>query len=303
MRWLVLAHPGGPLLPHDLWSAWNLEPSILIPIALTTLIYLWGMRNVWRQAGLGRGITMRQSLGFLGALLALFVAFVSPLDALSEVLFSAHMVQHMILMLIAAPLFVLCNFPLAFLWALPRSSAQGLTSRWNRWQIASAIWHVLSNPIFAWILFTLALWCWHAPKFYETALQNEGIHDLEHLTFLGTGMLFWWGLLKPTRQRHLHYAMAIPYLFTTILESGILGALMTFTTRPWYPHYETLVSPWGFTPLQDQQLAGLIMWIPGGFVFTLLTIGFFAAWLRALERRSIRLRHRQVLRTRFELKE
>ena len=93
-------------------------------------------------------------------------------------------------------------------------------------------------------------------------------------------------LFKHTRPGHLHYAMAIAYLFTTALQSGILGALMTFTSQAWYPYYADLAAPWGLSALQDQQLAGLIMWVPGGFVFTLLTIGYFAAWLRALERRS-----------------
>jgi putative membrane protein len=99
-------------------------------------------------------------------------------------------------------------------------------------------------------------------------------------------MLFWWILFKPTGQKHVRYGMAILYLFTTVLHSAVLGALMTFTSRPWYPSYATLVIPWGLTPLQDQQLAGLIMWMPGGFILTVLTIGYFAAWLRALEQRD-----------------
>jgi putative membrane protein len=111
-------------------------------------------------------------------------------------------------------------------------------------------------------------------------------------------MLFWWVLLKPTTQDHVHYGLAIPYLFTTVLHSGVLRALMTFSSQPWYPYYAPLVGSWGLTPLQDQQLAGLIMWIPGGAVFSLLTIGYFAAWLRALEQRSIRLQQRDALRTR-----
>jgi len=301
MNWLVRTHGEPPLSPHDLWSAWNIEPSILIPIALTALIYSWGMRNVWQRAGAGHGINKRHYSSFLGALLALFVAFVSPLDALSDVLFSAHMVQHLILILVAAPLLVMSDFPLAFLWALPRYWAQRLGHRLKQSQTLSRTWQVLSSPVFAWLLFAIAFWVWHASTLYEAALQNEAIHTLEHLGYLITAMLFWWVLLKPTRQKHLHYGMAIPYLFTTILHSGILGALMTFTSRPWYPYYVSLVTLWGITPLQDQQLAGLIMWLPGGFVFTLLTIGYFAAWLRALEQRSVRLQHRDVLPTRHEL--
>jgi putative membrane protein len=259
------------------------------------------MRNLWRRAGTEHGLRKRHYSSFFGALLAFVIAFVSPLDALSEILFSAHMVQHMILLLVAAPLLVMSDFPLAFLWALPRYSAQGLGSRWNRSRILSRIWHAVSSPVFAWSLFTLALWIWHGSAFYEAALQSEWIHTLEHLIFLVTSMLFWWILVKPTRQKHLQYGMAIPYLFTTILQSGILGALITFSPQPWYPFYESLVTPWGLTPLQDQQLAGLIMWIPGGAVFTLLTIGYFAVWLRAIEERSNRFQH-EPLQTHQELK-
>jgi putative membrane protein len=296
-----MADHAPPLAPHDLWNAWNFEALILIPLAITTVIYLWGMRNVWQRAGTGRGIKKRQYGSFFGALLALCIAFVSPLDSLSEVLFSAHMIQHMILMLIAAPLLVMSDLPLAFLWALPRNSAQGLGYRWNQSRPLVRIWQILRSPLFAWILFTITFWIWHASSLYVAALQNAWIHVFEHFTFLATAMLFWWILLKPTQQKHLQYAIAIPYLFTTLLQSGILGALMTFTPQAWYPYYATLVTSWGLTPLQDQQLAGLIMWIPGGAVFTLLTIGYFAAWLRALEQRSVRLQQRDILARRHEL--
>jgi putative membrane protein len=300
---LVFAQHEPPLVPRELWQAWNIEPSILVSLALTAFIYVWGMLHVWQRAGTGHGINKRRYRNFLGAFLALVIAFVSPLDALSDVLFSAHMVQHLILVLVAAPLLVISDFPLAFLWALPRGWAQRLGQRWNRSQSLALIWRVISSPIFAWLLFAITLWAWHAFTLYEAALRNEAIHSLEHLGFLITAMLFWWVLLKPTGQKHLHYGMAIPYLFTTILHSGILGALMTFSSQPWYPYYAPLVTAWGLTPLQDQQLAGLIMWLPAGFVFTVLTIGYFAAWLRALEQRSLRLQHREALQTRYEPKE
>jgi putative membrane protein len=302
MNWSVLPHPGGPLKPHDLWTAWNTEPSLLVLLSLSILIYVWGIWNVWRRAGTGRGITIPGGLSFLGAILALLVALVSPLDALSSVLFSAHMTQHLILVLVAAPLLVLSDFGLAVLWILPRPSAQSLGQYSNQAQTISRIWRVIGSPVCAWLLFTITLWMWHAPRLYQAALQSEALHDLEHFVFLVTAMLFWWVLVKHTGQKHLHYGMAIPYLFTTILHSGILGALMTFTSEPWYSYYETLTPLWGLTALQDQQLAGLIMWIPGGAVFTLLTIGYFAAWLRVLEQRSARLQHRDSFRTRQELK-
>lgn len=296
-------HHEGPLLPHDLWTAWNAEPFVWIPLLLFIVIYVWGIRNVWQRAGTGRGLTRRQWMSFLGAILVLVVALVSPLDALSDVLFSAHMVQHLILMLVAAPLLVISDLHLALLWALPRRRAQALGSGFNRSRPLSGGWHVLNNPVFIWVVFTIAMWLWHAPLPYQAALHNEWIHTLEHLTFLITAMLFWWVLLKHIRPDHIHYAVTIPFLFLTVLQSGILGALMTFSERPWYLYYAHSVTNWGLTSLQDQQLAGLIMWVPGGTVFTLLTIGYFAAWLRALEERSAPSQQRDSPESPRKLKE
>jgi putative membrane protein len=292
----------GFLIPNDFWKAWTVEPSILIPLLLSIMIYVWGMSRAWRRAGRGRGISSRQWISFVGAILILVFTLMSPLDVLSDDLFSAHMVQHLILMLGAAPLLVISDFQLALLWALPRRQAQVLGSGFNQSQSLSSGWRVLSNPVFVWIVFTTAMWLWHAPILYQAALHNGFIHMLEHLTFIITAMLFWWVLFKHTQPDHLHYAMTIPFLFLTLLQSGIFGALMTFTSQPWYPDYAASVTRWGLTPLQDQQLAGLIMWVPGGAVFTLLTIGYFAAWLRALERRSLQLQSRNLLQTRQEQK-
>ena len=301
--WSVSAHPDGPLLPHDLWTAWNTEPSLLIPIAVTIILYAWGIRQVWQHAGAGRGITRRSWMCFFGGILSLLIALVSPLDALAGVLFSAHMAQHLILILLAAPLLVMSDFPLALLWGVPRSSAHSVGYRAHQSQALSRVWKIVSSPIAAWFLFAISMWFWHAPTLYEAALRNEALHDVEHLAFLVTGMLFWWVLFRHTTQKQIHYGMAIPYLFTTVLHTGILGALMTFTSQPWYTYYADLVVPWGLTPLQDQQLAGLIMWLPGGTVLTLFTIGYFAAWLRVLEQRNVRSTRRNDLATRHELKD
>jgi putative membrane protein len=279
---------------HDLWKAWNVQPSVLIPLVLMILIYVWGLHNVWQRAGRGHGITSRQWASFVGAMVVLVLLLMSPLDELSNQLFSAHMVQHLVLMLVAAPLLILSDFQLAFLWALPRHNAQQLGSGFNQSRPVSGVWRVLNHPVFVWFLFTFAMWIWHAPQFYQAALKNELIHTLEHLSFLVAAMLFWWILFKHNRPDHLHYAMTIPFLFLTVLQSSVLGALMTFTSQAWYPDYAASVTSWGLTPLQDQQIAGLIMWMPAGAVFTLLTIGHFAAWLRALERRSVRIQHRHI---------
>ncbi len=296
----MFAQPVEGLTPHNLWMAWNFEPSVLAVIGLTAVAYVWGMWNLGRRAGMGRKAALRRWGNFVGAMLALLIAFISPLDALSGDLFWAHMVQHLILGVVAAPLLILSDLPLVLLWALPRRWAQALGHGLNGSRGLSSVWRVLRHPVSAWLLFAIPLWVWHASTLYEAALHNETIHTFEHISFLASGMLFWWVLFQHTAADHLHYGMAIAYLFTTMLHSTVLGALMTFTSEPWYKYYVPLVGAWGMTPLQDQQLAGLIMWVPGGVVFTILTIGYFAAWFRALERRSARLQRRDELRSPHE---
>jgi putative membrane protein len=297
-----MIHAAPTTMPDNLWNTWNVEPSVLIPLAILILIYVWGLHNVWQRAGREHGITRRQWVSFVATIVVLVLALMSPIDALSEQLFSAHMVQHLILILVAAPLLVKSDFQLALLWALPRQRAQKIGSGFNQSQPVSGMWRALNHPVFVWILFTLSMWIWHASRFYQAALTNDVIHTFEHLTFLFTAMLFWWILFKHNRPDHLHYAMTVPFLFLTVLQSGILGALMTFTEQPWYPDYAASAARWGLTPLQDRQIAGLIMWVPGGAVFTLLTIAYFAAWLRALEKHSVRSRPSQYLRAREHLK-
>jgi putative membrane protein len=275
------------LTPAHLWQAWTLEPSLLIGLSLTTLLYAAGVRQVWMRAGIGHGISMRRCACFAGALGSLVVALVSPLDALSEALFSAHMVQHLVLILVAAPLLVMSDWPLALLWALPRAAARAFSLRITRSPRIVQGWRWLTHPASAWLAFALALWLWHAPLLFESALRDASIHAIEHLVLLAAAMLFWWLLLKQTGPDHVRYGIAVPYLFTTAIHSAVLGALMTFSAQAWYPFYAPFVAVWGYTPLEDQQLAGLVMWIPGGFVFTLLTIVYFAAWFNALEKRSM----------------
>ncbi len=246
-----------------------------------------GRRRLHGQPGLSDS-RLRAILYFAGAVVVLVIALVSPLDALGDSLFTAHMIQHLLLMLVAAPLLVLSEYPLALLRALPRAWSQRLVRGVNRSGALRRAWDVLNIPEVAWVIFTIEMWAWHSSSLYQAALRNETIHSLEHIGFVLSGMLFWWVLFKRTTAQHTHYGMAILYLFAASVQSGILGALMMFTSVPWYGFYASRVGAWGLTPLQDQQLAGLIMWIPGGAVFNVLTIGYFAAWWRALEERGKR---------------
>ena len=137
----------------------------------------------------------------------------------------------------------------------------------------------------AWAVHGLAIWVWHTPVLYDAAVANEAIHALQHAMFVGTSCLFWWGLLYG-RYGRAGYGAAVFYVFTTVIHTGLLGAMLTFAGQPFYPIYLGPAHASGIDPVADQQLAGLVMWIPAGVILTLLGLGLFAAWIGAAGRRQ-----------------
>jgi putative membrane protein len=242
---------------------------ILGGCALAAAVYARGVLAVWGSAGRGRGIKPWQAACFGGGLVALVLALESPLDALAVALFSAHMVQHLVLLLIAAPLLVL-GAPLApFAWALTPPARRRLGA-------LRALRAFATMPA-AFVLNSIAVWAWHVPRLYDAALGALPIHVLEHLSFLVTAVLFWWALLGSGR---VGYGSGVLCVFALGLQTTLLGALLTFASAPWYTAHLATTAAWGLSPLDDQQGAGLIMWIPGGVVYLLCALALFSAWLR-----------------------
>lgn len=272
----VLAHADQPPAPHDLWTMWNLEAWLLALLALTGGLYLRGLQRLWARAGSFRGIGVFQLASFGLGMALLLVALVSPVDALGEALSAAHMAQHMLLFF-AAPFLVLAAPLPVFLWALPLRWRRGLGGESKQLWIAQP-WRMLTTPMVAWLAYALALWLWHAPSFYQAALKQPLLHDLEHFSFLASALLFWWVVFRRAPR-----TTALGMLFTTMLHSGVLAALMTFSSRPWYAVYQATTASWGLTPLEDQQLAGLLMWVPGSIGYLLAGLGLVALWLQRLE--------------------
>jgi putative membrane protein len=290
----MLFHAGHHLEAGTVLSWWSWEPFTIALLALSGGLYAAGLARLWRRAGVGQGIRRWEALCFAAGWLALIVALLSPVDALGGILFSAHMVQHELLILVAAPLMVLGR-PLApFLWALP-PAGRDVAAEWTRSPAFAAAWRRLTAPFAVFLIHGLALWIWHLPSLYQATLDDELIHALQHLSFFLSSALFWWSLIHG-RFGRLGYGAAVVYVFLTSLHSGVLGALLTFAPRLWYPIYEARTSRWGLSPLEDQQLAGLIMWIPAGVVFIVLGLGLFAAWLGEAERRVARTQSEMLLR-------
>ncbi|HEX2208261.1 MAG TPA: cytochrome c oxidase assembly protein [Longimicrobium sp.] len=290
----ALAHEGRRMEPHDLWTAWSLEPGMVLALLVTGWMYARGVERMWRRSGAGGGIRRWEAACFAGGWVTLLLAMVSPLHPLGEVLFSAHMAQHELLMALAAPLLVLGRPLVPFLWAMP-IRARRAAGRWTKAAPVRGGWRMISGPFAAWLLHAAALWLWHLPAPYQAALASGWMHTLQHAGFLGTGLLFWWALLHG-REGRLGYGAAIFYLFATAMHSGALGALLTFAPSPWYPAYEGATAAWGLTPLEDQQLAGLIMWVPASLSYLVAGLALTAAWMRESERRAARWQERALLR-------
>jgi cytochrome c oxidase assembly factor CtaG len=155
------------------------------------------------------------------------------------------------------------------------------------------VWRAVTHPLAAWAIHAAALWVWHMPALFQATLKSDLVHTLQHLSFLGSALLFWWALIHG-RRGLMGYGAAVLYMFTTSLHSGVLGALITFARSAWYPAYANSTASWGLTPLEDQQLGGLIMWIPAGLVYVVAALALMVGWMRESERRVVRREKRAL---------
>jgi putative membrane protein len=227
----------------------------------------------------------REQVCFWCGWATLLASILPPLDARALVAFAPHMAQHELMMLVGTPL-VIAGRPLSTcLWGLTESWRGAVAGIMQAGAIGFT-WRSLTAPVAAWALHGLVIWVWHVPALYEWAIHNESVHAVQHAMFIGTSALFWWGLLYG-RYGRAGYGAAVFYVFTTVVHTGILGALLTFAASPLYPTYAQTAAARGASALEDQQLAGLLMWVPAGIVLTLTGLALFLAWLGESERRDV----------------
>jgi putative membrane protein len=255
----VAAHTASAVTPDARWA--GAEGVVLALVLGAGFAYA---RGALRLHAAARRAPVRDALWFFAGLAVLAVTLLGPLAAWAPRSFAAHMLEHEVVMLVAAPLLVLGR-PLArFAWAWPASSRRGLRHRLERVRRLVG-WGLFTSVAGACAIQSLALFAWHVPAWFRAASTDGALHVLQHATFLATALCFWWTVLRPGPPRRVAVP-AIASLFVTTLTTGALGALLTFGTRPWYA-LPGFAPPFGMTLIEDQQLAGLVMWVPGGAVY------------------------------------
>ena len=267
----ALAH-GSEL--HGNSATWTFDPWVVTPLALLSVIYLLGLGPLLRRVGRGRPAMLLRAMTFGAGMLALTLALTSPLHWLGEHVFFYHMIEHELVMTVAAPTIVLAR-PLAnLLWALPRRLRRRVGLVLNK-TATRAVWEWISRGTTSTVLHGIAIWAWHAPILFEASIMSGTVHRLQHLSFFGTAVIFWWSVLW--RSSH---GVAAWHLFLTMLHTSLLGALMALAPRVLYSSQTAEAFRWGLTPLEDQQLAGMLMWVPAGTVYAGAAIALTALCIK-----------------------
>lgn len=217
----------------------------------------------------------------------LVVALLSPLHSVGEQFFSVHMVQHLLLTLVAAPLLLLSASMPVLLWALPKRDRATVGRLFGQPGAIRSVLQFLTQPLIALGLFVATQWIWHQPVAYDWALENRWAHYFEHISFFLTAILFWWPVIgAPPLPSPLRYPARLGYTFFGWLPNSVLGAGISLSRAPLYPYYVSAAQSAHIDPLFDQQLAGLIMWVPGDVVFAAILLILFAAYMRDEERKE-----------------
>jgi cytochrome c oxidase assembly factor CtaG len=245
---------------------WSLPLPLTLSVAAFALIYLVGWIRIRRTRPLE--FPLWRLYCFELGLLVLWGAIGSPMDGLSDAMLSAHMVEHLLLMSAVPPLVLLGAPAVPLLRGLPQWTIRWLLGPLMRTWWLRRCWDFILRPIPAWLLMNLTLLAWHVPAAYDFALENEYWHDIEHLCFLSTSLLFWWCLMRPwpASKQRLGW-MVLPYLVGADLVNTALSASLAFCGRPVYGYYITHPNPFGVSLVDDQVLGAVIMWIFGSIVF------------------------------------
>ena len=259
-------------------GVWSTRPEVVAPMLIVAGAYAVGWWRLHRRGGSVSGWRVAASGG---GLLSLFIALSAPLEQLAHASFAAHMVQHLLLIVVAAPLLLLANPFAALVWALPAPVRAG-AGRWLRpGAVLRRIWSGLTLMSVAWVAHTAAMWLWHVPIAYDAAVGDRTLHDVEHLVFFGTAVLFWWPVVQPAPRLRppAGYGARVVYLVLTAMQGGLLGLLLAMSPQLLYRAYPSA---------EDQSLGGLIMWAVGGAADMLAVLILLGRYLGSQDRAAYR---------------
>ena len=287
LRVAEAAFDGHDLIPPglDWWKAWNFDLSLIIPVALIGWFYLRGLRR-WEDRS--RQHPWWRTALFYGGLAVYVLAMESPIERLGKHHFSMHMIQHELVMTYAVPMLLLGAPTTPLLRGLPGWLRRGVVRPLAGNVAIRFAYRAITHPAAAIFLLTAVVWAWHlVPGWWEASLRNQVVHDVQHASFTAVAVLFWWNVIDP---RPLHsripHLPRILYIFGGTLPKHILAAMVTFAPHPFYPTYEGARRVLPIDPSTDQQIAGLIMWVPSEFITIIAMAIVFFMWVRISERRQ-----------------
>lgn len=267
-------------LTKALLLSWDFRLELLLPLAVMGALYFWGWRKLRRRSR-GRFANRWRLASYWAGILALLLALISPLDVLSAQLFSIHMVQHLLLMMIAPPLLLLANpFP-TILWALPPKPRRRIAGAFRQPALLARILRKTTGPGVSWVLYVLLFFGWHDSNAYSQALRLEFIHLLEHASFFGGAMLFWWHVTAASPRIHPKPSLWLRagFVLAMVPPNMLLGVALSFAETPIYPYYASLPRLYGLSVMDDQTWGGLIMWIPGSMMYVMAALVLVARLL------------------------
>ncbi|RXH54782.1 cytochrome c oxidase assembly protein [Granulicella sibirica] len=251
-----------------IFLSWSPPPWLTLSVALTAIVYLRG----WLEIGKTRPqqFDLLRLASFYSGLAVLWLAIASPMDGFADVLLSAHMIEHLLLMSVVPPL-LLYGLPVVpLLRGLPVVLRRNLIGPLLRLTFLRRFLHWLTRPVVAWFAMNISFLAWHIPSAYNFALEHENWHAVEHICFLGTSILFWWCIIRPwpSEAKRLNWGILL-YLVSADVVNTILSAFLSFCDRPVYSFYLTHPNPFQVEPLEDQVLGAVIMWVLGSLAFLL----------------------------------
>ena len=285
---------------------WPIEPWVLLGVEVTAILYIWGGHSVQGSnsppplRGRSRVGGRWRSLAFFSGLAVVILALVTPLESLARQLFWAHMTQHLLLIVVAAPLLVVAS-PWLRIWrGLPLRARRPLARAVVRHQAVAVprkVFAWLTAPVAALVLSTANLWAWHWPLLYDLTLRNHAVHHLEHALFLGLGILFWAQVIDqhPFRLRRSALQRAA-FVFLGMVQSWALAVVLAFAAAPYYAYALAPSRPGGISALTDQQVGAGIMWVPGSITYTIVFLAALFLWFREEDERAMSARPMEVAR-------